>query len=186
MAEYMNQSNSGMNDNNMNEWMNHVNKPVKISALNGATYEGILQHIDQENIHLLIPIHPGSNASEDDARTFGYGGTGYPGGYGSGYQGAGGYGVQGGFGGQGGYGAQGGYGTDAGYPGLPGLGGYGYGAQGGLGTGGFHGIGNNFGHPNGVGPGFGANPGYGFGPGFPGIYGNLTLPLAALTALSVI
>ncbi|GGH88707.1 hypothetical protein JOD43_000732 [Pullulanibacillus pueri] len=145
----------------IDEWVNHLNKPVKVDLHDGKTYEGIMEHLDQDNIYLLIQISPNTAGNEQYSRSFGYGGAGYPGtGYGAGY---------GGYPGQG-YGAQ-----HGGYPG----GGYGpgYGA-------GYPGVGYGPGYGGGYHPGYGPGyPGY----GAPGAYvGRLILPLAALTGLAAL
>ncbi|GGE51093.1 hypothetical protein GCM10011391_32350 [Pullulanibacillus camelliae] len=137
--QYFPQQNGAMND-----WSQYVNQSVKVSALDGKSYEGIMEHIDGEQLHLLIPI----DIPAEDGRAFGYPGAG-------GYPGAPGY-YGGGY--PSGYGYTGGYQTGFGYPG----GGYGY--------------------PGGYGGPYGP-----YGLGYPGRpFGRLTLPLAALTALTVI
>jgi len=101
--------------NQMNNWSAYVNQPVKVSVLDGKSYEGIMEHIDGEQLHLLIPINIPEGVRTGDGRAFGY----------------------------------------------PGVGGWGY---------------PGYGYPGGYGPyGFGRRP-----------FGRLTLPLAVLTALTVL
>jgi len=82
--------------NQMNNWSAYMNQPVKVSVLDGKSYEGIMEAIDGEQVHLLIPINIPEGVREGEDRAFGYpgvGGWGYPGyGYPGGYASPYGYG----------------------------------------------------------------------------------------------
>ncbi|TCP32232.1 hypothetical protein EV207_101210 [Scopulibacillus darangshiensis] len=45
----------------MNELKKHLNKPIKLSTVDGKLFDGILGHVDGQNIHIVVPINIGSN-----------------------------------------------------------------------------------------------------------------------------
>lgn len=171
----------------------HVNKHVVLQTKDGYTYNGLVQHIDDENVYLGVPGAQGMPGAYPGVG----GGAGYHGGYHGGYPGVG-----GGAGAPGGIPGGVGYPGGAGFAGPGGVGGYQgypqpYGQNpyvnapyqpyrqedeevenrenqderiyGGFGPGfggGFGGFGHGFGGGlGGFGPGFGGGFG-GFGPGF--------------------
>ncbi len=174
------------NSLDVNELKKHLNKPVKLTTVDGKLYEGILGHVNEneKNIQLFIPINISDNKVDLGIRAYGTPGVGGPTGYGTT-----GYGVPGA--GSAGYGVPsagpaGGYGS-AGY-GAPGMsGGYGYGASPGptgYGTPGTTGYGTPGYGPYGAAGGYKAPGAAGAGYGAPGYYGNLSLPMAALNGLT--
>lgn len=65
----------------------HLNRCVRAELADGQAFEGIVEHVDEENVYLIIEININVNrtdeADEEDYRGFGYG-YGYPP-YGYGY-----------------------------------------------------------------------------------------------------
>ncbi|MFC7395349.1 hypothetical protein [Scopulibacillus cellulosilyticus] len=45
----------------LSELTKHINKPIKLSTVDGKLFDGILGHVDGQNIHIVVPINIGSN-----------------------------------------------------------------------------------------------------------------------------
>lgn len=47
------------------ELKKHLNKPIKLSTIDGKSFDGILGHVDEQNIHIVVPINIGPNKIEN-------------------------------------------------------------------------------------------------------------------------
>lgn len=47
------------------ELKKYIDNPIKVSTIDGKTFEGILGHVDDENIHIVVPINIGENHIEN-------------------------------------------------------------------------------------------------------------------------